>query len=152
LAKQARSVAGEIERQDAAHVDVLVPDRRKPAHDRVGIIAWGLVDHRLEAMGVPCHDNVRQQGQGARDGTEFFHCAPMLCGDHAVVDGALQAVHCLALVEQIEDLQTKRGVAEIVAEIEGAEQPPQPRAIARRDTVSATIGRKICGISSPFGR
>jgi hypothetical protein len=30
--------------------------------------------------------------------------------------------------------------------------PSQPRAIARRDTVSATIGRKICGISSPFGK
>jgi hypothetical protein len=49
-----------------------------------------------------------------------------LCGDHAVVDSALQAVHRFALVEQIEDFQAKRRVAEIVAEIEGPEQLPQP--------------------------
>ena len=64
--------------------------------------------------------------QGARDRAEFLRRAPMLCGDHAVVDGALQAVHRLALVEQIEDLQAEHRVAEIVAEIEGAEQPAQP--------------------------
>ena len=72
MAKQARSVSGEIERQDAAQVDVLVPDRCKPAHDRVGIIAWRLVDHRLEAMGVPRHDNVCQQGQGALTYTDLM--------------------------------------------------------------------------------
>jgi len=33
------------------------------------------------------------------------------------VDGALQAVHRLALVEEIEDSQAKHGVGEIVAEI-----------------------------------
>ena len=106
-----------------------------------------------------------------------------------VVDGALQAVHRLALVEEIEDSEAKHGVGEIVAEIQGPQQPAQPvagivdgiagggrpeaverrsrrlptvfdrgaepqeslppRAMARRETVSATIGRKTCGISHP---
>ena len=79
----------------------------------------------------------------------FLHCAPMLCRDHAIVDGALQAVHRLALIEQIEDLQAKRGVAEIVAEIEGTVQPPQPVAGivdggaggGRPETVERRVGR-----------
>ena len=91
----------------------------------VGMIAGRGVDHRLDAMRVPGHDDVRQQAQGARDRAEFLHRAPMLCGDHAVMDGALQAVDRLALVEQIEDLQAEHRVGEVVAEIEGAEQPAQ---------------------------
>jgi hypothetical protein len=102
-------VAAKIEGQNAAHVDVLVADRREPPRHLVGMIAWRRVDHCLDAVRIPRHDDVRQQGQGARDGAELFHCPPVLCGDHAVVDGALQAVHRLALVEEIEDSQAKQG-------------------------------------------
>src|SRR5205085_8533810 len=43
----------------------------------------------------------------------------------AIVNGTLKAVDRLALVEQIEHLRAEHRVAEIVAEIERAEQPPQ---------------------------
>jgi hypothetical protein len=72
LAKQARSVPGEIERQDAAHVDVLVPDRCETAQYIVGMGARGQVDRRLEAMGIPGHDDVREHGEGPRDGAELL--------------------------------------------------------------------------------
>jgi len=98
------------------------------------------------------------------------------------MNGTLKAVDRLALVEQIGDLGTEHRVAEVVTEIERAEQPPQcvagivdgiaggsrtkaverrargipavldrgtepkqslpTRPTARRETVSATIGRK----------
>ena len=57
-------MAGEIERQDAAHVDALVTDRRKPADHPVGMIAGCQVKHDLEMMGVPGHDDIREQCQG----------------------------------------------------------------------------------------
>ena len=58
----------------------------------------------LEPVRVPGHDDVREQGQGSGDRAELLHRAPMLSGDHAVVDGTLEAVNGFALVEQIEDL------------------------------------------------
>src|SRR5205809_1064793 len=63
--------------------------------------------------------------RGPRDSAELFRRAPLLCGDHAVVNGPLKTVDRLALVDQIEDLRAEHRVAEIVAEVEGAEQPPQ---------------------------
>jgi hypothetical protein len=39
------------------------------------------------------------------------------------MDGPLQTVHRLALVEQIEDFRAERRIAEEIAEIEGTQQP-----------------------------
>ena len=50
---------------------------------------------------------------------------PVLCGDHAVVDGALKAVDGLPLVEEVEDYRPEHWIAKIIAEIEGAEELPQ---------------------------
>ena len=54
----------EIKREDAAHVDVLVSDRRQSAQHFIGMIVRHPVDHGLHAKGVPGHDDVREQGQG----------------------------------------------------------------------------------------
>jgi len=78
-----------VERQDAAHVDVLVSDRRHPAQHLVGMIVWRLIDHGLEAMGVPGHDDVREQRQYARNGGELLRGAAVFRGDPAVVNGPL---------------------------------------------------------------
>ena len=59
-------MAAKIEGQNAAHVDVLVADRREPPRHLVGMIAWRRVDHCLDAVRIPRHDDVRQQGQGAQ--------------------------------------------------------------------------------------
>jgi hypothetical protein len=50
---------------------------------------------------VPGHDDLSEQGQSSGDRAEFLHRAPVLGGDHAVVDGALEAVDRLALVEEV---------------------------------------------------
>ena len=76
-------------------------------------------------MRVPGHDDVGEQGQGSRDRAEFLHRAPVLCGDHAVVDGALEAVHGLALVQEVEDFRPEHRIAKVIAEIEGADELPQ---------------------------
>src|SRR3954466_1581955 len=52
-------------------------------------------------------------------------CSVVFRRDHAVMDGALQAVDGLALVEQIEDFRPEYRVAEVIAEIEGAQQLSQ---------------------------
>jgi len=49
----------------------------------------------------------------------------VLCGDHAVVDGALEAVHGLALVQEVEDFRPEHRIAKVIAEIEGADELPQ---------------------------
>jgi hypothetical protein len=49
----------------------------------------------------------------------------MLGGDHAVVDGALEAVDGLTLVEEVEDYRPEYRIAEVIAEIEGAKELPQ---------------------------
>jgi hypothetical protein len=90
-------MASKIERQNAAHVDVLVTDRRKPADHLIGMIAGCSVEHDLEMMGVPGHDDICQQCQGPRDSAELFRRAPLLCGDHAVMNGPLKAVDRLAI-------------------------------------------------------
>ena len=59
-------MAAEIETQDAAHLDVLVADRREPSRHRAGMITGRGVDHRLDAMPIPGYDDVRQQDQGAQ--------------------------------------------------------------------------------------
>ena len=118
-------MAGEIERQDAAHVDVVVSDWRKPAEHVVGMVARCQVDCRLEVVGVPRHDDIREQGEGTRDGAELFRRAAVFRRDHAVMDGALKAVDRLALIEQIEDFRPEHLVAEVIAEVEGAEQLSQ---------------------------
>jgi len=122
LAKQARSVLCEIKVEDAAHVDVLVSDRCNPAQHRVGMIVRRLVDHGLESMGVPGHDDVREQRQRSRDGAELLCRAAVLCGDQPVVDRPLQAVGSLALTEQVENLCSECRVAEGVAVIKTAKQ------------------------------
>ena len=97
---------------------MLVPDRCETAQHIVGMVAWGQLDRRLEAMGIPGHDDVREQGEGPRDGAELLGRAAVFRRDHAVMDGALQAVDGLALVEQIEDFRPEYRVAEVIAEIE----------------------------------
>src|SRR4051812_33072040 len=104
---------------------MLVSDRRAPAQHLVGMVVRRLVDHSLEATSVPGHDDVRKQGQGSRDGAKLLCRAAVFRGDHPVMDGALQAMNRLALIEQIEHFRAEYWVAEIVAEIEGAEQPAQ---------------------------
>ena len=56
----------EVEGQDAAHVDVLVPDRRKLAQHRVGVIGRRLVDHGLETMGILVANSVSDHVAGCR--------------------------------------------------------------------------------------
>jgi hypothetical protein len=41
LAEQARCVAGKIEGQNAVHVDVPVPDRHGPDHQKPGLVEYG---------------------------------------------------------------------------------------------------------------
>ena len=115
--KQARSVAGEIERQNAAHVDVLVADWRKPTEHVVGMVARCQVDCRLEVVGIPRHDDIREQGEGTRDGAQLFRRAAVFRRDHAVMNGALKTVDGLALIEQIEDFRPEHLVAEVIAEV-----------------------------------
>ena len=66
------------------------------------MIAWRPVDRRLEVMGVPGHDDVREQRECPRYGAELLRRAAVLRGDHPVVDRPLEAVDGLALIEQIE--------------------------------------------------
>ena len=97
---------GKVKPENAAHVDVLVSDRRQAAQQLVGMIVRHLVDHGLEAMGVPGHDDVRQQRECPGDGDKLLRGAAVFRGDPAVVDRPLEAMHGLALIEQIEDCQT----------------------------------------------
>ena len=65
--KQARPKPSEIEGQDAAQIDVLVPNRRDTAQHLVGILTRNPVDGDLEPVRVPGHDDVGEQGQGSGD-------------------------------------------------------------------------------------
>ena len=116
---------GEIEGQDAAQIDVLVSDRRDPAQNVVGIVGQGLVEHCLEPVCIPRHNDVGEQGQGARDGAELLGGAAAFGGDRTVVDGALKAMDGFALVEKIEDLRSEHRVAEVIAEIKAPKQLPE---------------------------
>jgi CheY-like chemotaxis protein len=95
---------------------MLVPDRRAPAQHIVGIIVRIPVDRGLHAMGVPSHDDVREQGEGARDGAELLGRAAVFRGDHPIMDGTLKTMDGFALIEQIKDLRAEYRIAEIVAD------------------------------------
>src|SRR3954453_13887965 len=77
LAQQARPMVAEIETQDAAHVDVLVPDRREPSRHLIGMIIGRGVDHRLDAVGFPGHDEKAGGGQSSRRTKKprFWRCS-----------------------------------------------------------------------------
>jgi hypothetical protein len=113
--EQARSQLREVEGQDPAQIDVLVSDWRDTLQHLVRILARDLVDSELQPVRVPGHDNVGEQGQGSGDRAELLHRAPMLSGDYAVVDGALEAVNGFALVEEVEDCEAEQRIAEVVA-------------------------------------
>jgi len=115
---------------------VLVSDRRNPAQHCIGMIVWRLVDHGLEAMGVPGHDDVREQRQRPRDGAELLCRAAVLRRDHPVVDRPLQAVDSLALIEQVENLCSEHRVGEVLAEIKTAKQLAQGVAAVRAAVAS----------------
>ena len=110
MSEQARSKLRKIEGQNATQIDVLVPDRRDVAQHLVRIRAQHQVDGELDPVRVPGQDNVGEQGEGSGDGAELLHRARVLGGDHAVVDGALEAVDGLALIEQVEDFARNTGL------------------------------------------
>ena len=73
--EQVRPKLGKIEGQDAAQIDVLVPNRRDTAQHLVGILTRNPVDGDLEPVRVPGHDDVGEQGPGSGDRAELFHRA-----------------------------------------------------------------------------
>jgi hypothetical protein len=112
----------QLKRHDTAQVDVPMPDRRDVGEDIIGKGAWIPFRCPLNVVRVPGHHDIRQQGQGPRDRFELLSCSPALRGNGAVVDGSLEAVHGLALVEKIQYLVSELAVAEVVAEIQGQQQ------------------------------
>lgn len=60
-------MAREVEGEDAVEVDVLVPDRRDVPHQIIGQVDQTLIGDLLDPQGVPGHDDVGEQGQGAGD-------------------------------------------------------------------------------------
>jgi hypothetical protein len=73
-------------------------------------------------VGVPGHDDDGEERQGTGDGGELLDGWAALGADRALLDSPQQAVHGLALVQQVEDLAAEARVAEIVAQIAGEEQ------------------------------
>jgi len=88
-----------------------VPDRCDVAQDLLRKGALVAVRGLLDPMSVPSHHDVRQQGQRARYRFQLLRRPPPFGGNGAVVNGALQAVHSLALIEQIQDLVSELEIA-----------------------------------------
>ena len=116
---------GEIERQDAAHVDVLVPDRCETARHIVGMVARGQVDRRLEAMGIPGHDDVREQGQRPRDGAELLGRGPCFAGIMPLWMARCRLWTASPWLSRSRISVRNTGLLRIIAEIEGAQQLSQ---------------------------
>lgn len=82
------SPEGELARQ--AELRLLPVIAREP--EVVGMVARRQVDCRLEVVGVPRHDDIREQGEGTRDGAQLFRRAAVFRCDHAVMNGALKTM------------------------------------------------------------
>ncbi len=93
----------QIKSHHPSQIDVPVPDRRDVREDVVGKGPRVPIRRPLNAVCVPGHHDIGQKGQGARYRVELLGCPPALGGDGAIVDGALEAVNGLALVEKIQD-------------------------------------------------
>ena len=63
-AEQARCVLRQLKFEGAAHVDVLVPDRRQPAQHVIRMLVRRPVDHRLHAI-EDIATSARKTGLGA---------------------------------------------------------------------------------------
>src|SRR5262249_50677011 len=182
----------EVKGEDPAHIDVLMHRRRNAGNQLVGVVGERVADDRLHFLGVPGHDDVGEERQGTGNGGELLDGSAALGADRALLHCPPQAVHGLALVQQVEDLAAEAWVAEIVAQIDGSEQftqsltggvdwittcgrteslerlgrgapafsngagrrrrRSQVREMARRDTVSATIGYSAAGAAIPRAR
>ncbi len=90
--------------------------------DSVRKLIWISLSTALDVMRIPGHDNVRQQGQRSGYGLHLFSEAAVLGADGAGMNGSLQAVHRLALVQQIEDTVAEFAVPKIITQINGPQQ------------------------------
>ena len=100
----------EVEGEDPAHIDVLMHRRRNAGDQLVGVVGERVADDRLHFVDVPGHDDVGEKRQGTGDGRELLDGSAALGADRALLDCPLQAVHGLALLQQVEDLAAEAGV------------------------------------------
>jgi hypothetical protein len=85
-------MTAEVEGEDAAHVDVLMRGWRDAGDQLVRIVIWRVADDRLHSVGVPGHDDVGEERQGAGDGGELLDGPAAFGADRALLDRPLQAM------------------------------------------------------------
>lgn len=92
------------------------------AYVRLGIGLGSAVAAGLHFRRVPGHDNIGQERQARRDRRHLFERSAAARADWSVVNGTLQRVDGLTLIEQRVDVRSEILVAQVADEVAGAQQ------------------------------
>lgn len=112
-------MGSKVEGEDPTYVDVGLCDRRDLPENFVWKLLRRLPHDGLHLLSVPGHHDVGQRRQRAGNRRQLLRCAAALGADAAGVDFPFEGMHGFALIEQAEDFRADRGIAEIVAQVEG---------------------------------
>ena len=93
----------QFEREGPTHIDMSMGDRRDLAQELVRKQLWRLPREGLHLLGIPGHHDIGQQRQRTGNRGQLLARAAAPGTDAAGVNGPLQAVHRLTLIEQVED-------------------------------------------------
>ena len=91
----------DVKGENTTHVDMGVTDRRDLPEHVVGKGLGCLSYDGLNVLRIPRHYDIGDQGEGSGNRPQLLRRAATLGTDGAMMDGTFEAVHGLALIQQI---------------------------------------------------